>query len=293
MRGVTYAVLTPVRDEAEELPRLAESLGRQTVPPALWLLIENGSSDDTLEVARRLEAEHGWIRVLVAPAGPPKQRGAPVVRALHAGLEVLERYDVVAKVDADVSLPAHYFERLLAAFAADPALGLASGECWEPGGRGERGWRHRPVTDTHVWGAARGYRWECLQDVLPLDERMGWDGIDQLRALTRGWTVARIPDLAFRHHRQEGARDASRRRVWAAQGSAAHYMGYRGSYVLLRTLHRARRERAAAAILVAYLAAALRREPRCPDVEVRRLLRRRQRARHLLRRAREAGPRSD
>lgn len=286
---MNYAVLTPVRDEAEELPRLAESLAAQTLPPALWVLIENGSSDGTLAVARRLEAEHDWIRVIVAPPGPPRQRGAPVVRALHAGLDGLGgRHDLVAKVDADVSLPARYFERLLHAFAADPSLGMASGECWEVV---EGSWSHRPVTDSHVWGAARAYRWECLQDVLPLDERMGWDGIDQIRAATRGWEVARVPDLTFRHHRQEGARDASRRRVWAAQGSAAHYMGYRFSYVLLRTLHRARREPAAAVILPAYLAARLRREPRCPDAEVRRLLRRRQRARHLLQRAREAAPR--
>jgi glycosyltransferase involved in cell wall biosynthesis len=278
-----------VRDEAEALPRLAESLARQVVPPALWLVIENGSTDDTLAVARRLEEEHDWIRVVVSPPGPPRQRGAPVVRALHAGLAALdERYDVVAKVDADVSLEARYFQRLLHAFAAHPALGMASGDCWEVD---ERGWSHRPVTSTHVWGAARAYRWACLHDVLPLDERMGWDGIDQIRAATRGWTVERVGDLTFRHHRREGTRDASRRRVWAAQGSAAHYMGYRISYVLLRTLHRARREPAAAAILPAYLAARLRREPRCPDLEVRQLLRRRQRARHLLQRARETMPR--
>jgi biofilm PGA synthesis N-glycosyltransferase PgaC len=287
---VSYVVITPARDEAQELPRLAESLARQTVPPDLWLIVENGSTDGTLAVARALEAEHGWIRVTVAPPGPPRLRGAPVVRALHAGLDALGGdFDVVAKVDADVSFGAHYFERLLLAFTADADLGMASGDCWEAD---ERGWRRRPVTDTHVWGAARAYRWECLQDVLPLDERMGWDGIDQIRAATRGWTVARVPDLTFHHHRREGERDQSRRRVWAAQGSAAHYMGYRLSYVLLRTLHRARHEPAAVAILPAYLAAVARREPRCPDEPVRRLLRRRQRARHLLQRAREAAPRS-
>jgi len=116
---------------------------------------------------------------------------------------------------------------------------------------------------------------------------MGWDGLDQIRAATRGWKVERLAGLQFRHHRREGTRDGSRRRVWAAQGSAAHYMGYRVSYLLLRTLHRARREPAAVAILGAYLAAALRREPRCPDREVRERLRRQQRARHLLARARE------
>jgi biofilm PGA synthesis N-glycosyltransferase PgaC len=292
---VSYAVLTPARDEADELPRLARSLAEQTVRPARWILIENGSSDGTDATAAALAAEHDWIRVVTAPPGPPRLRGAPVVRALHAGIDALdEPHEIVAKVDADVSLEPDYFERLLRAFAADPELGLASGSCVE---LFDGAWRERPVTGSHVWGAARAYRRACLDDVLPLDERMGWDGLDQLRATARGWKVERIDGLHFRHHRREGTRDGSRRRVWAAQGSAAHYMGYRISYLLLRTLHRARREPAAVAILGAYAMAALRREPRCPDVAVRKQLRRQQRARHLFARARElrgreAAPRS-
>jgi biofilm PGA synthesis N-glycosyltransferase PgaC len=292
---LSYAVLTPVRDEADELPRLARCLAEQTVRPAQWIVIENGSSDGTGAVAAALAAEHDWIRVVTAPPGPPRLRGAPVVRALHTGIDALdEPYAIVAKVDADVSLEPDYFERLLHAFADDPALGLASGGCVE---LFDGAWRERLVTGTHVWGAARAYRRACLEDVLPLDERMGWDGLDQLRATARGWKVERIAGLHFRHHRREGARDGSRRRVWAAQGSAAHYMGYRVSYLVLRTLHRARREPAAIAILGAYVLATLRREPRCPDVAVRKQLRRQQRARHLFARARElrareAAPRS-
>jgi glycosyltransferase involved in cell wall biosynthesis len=282
---VNYAVLTPVRDEAAELPRLARCLAEQTVPPAQWIVIENGSTDGTGEAAAALASRHDWIRVVHAAPGPPRLRGAPVVRALHAGVAQLEQpFDVVAKVDADVSLDPDYFERLLQAFASEPTLGLASGACVE---LVDGAWQERPVTGTHVWGAARAYRWACLQDVLPLDERMGWDGLDQVRAATRGWKVDRVATLRFRHHRREGARDESRLRVWAAQGSAAHYMDYRVSYLVLRTLHRARREPAALAILGAYLLATLRREPRCPDVEVRERLRRQQRARHLFARARE------
>jgi biofilm PGA synthesis N-glycosyltransferase PgaC len=292
---VSYAVLTPVRDEAEELPRLARSLAEQTVPPARWIVIENGSADATAEVAASLAEEHHWIEVVSAPPGPPRLRGATVVRALHAGIAALEQpYALVAKVDADVSFDPNHFELLLQAFDVDPELGLAGGSCAE---LAEGAWVERHVTGTHVWGAARAYRWACLQDVLPLDERRGWDGLDQLRATARGWKVERLPGLQFRHHRREGERDGSRRRVWAAQGSAAHYMRYRFSYLLLRTVHRARREPAAIAILGAYLAAALRREPRCGDRDVTARLREQQRARHLLARAREmhgraAAPRS-
>jgi hypothetical protein len=213
-------------------------------------------------------------------------RGGPIVRAFQAGVASLDsRPDVIAKVDADISFGDDYFKRLLAAFRADASLGIASGTCHEC----EDGeWRPRYGTGVSVWGAARAYRTACLRDVLPLEERMGWDGIDVLRANASGWKTRIIQDLAFHHHRPEGVRDGARRRAWAAQGSAAHYMGYRPSYLLARTLHRAWREPAALAMLAAYAAAGIRREERCSDTAVRAWLREQQRLRNLPARVGEA-----
>ena len=121
-------------------------------------------------------------------------------------------------------MEADYFARLLEAFARDPSLGIASGSAWEPEG-GE--WRQRFVTGGTVWGATRAYRWECLQAVLPLEERHGWDGIDQLKARARGWTTRTFTDLPFRHHRPKGVRDRSRWAHWVANGDTSYFMGYR------------------------------------------------------------------
>ena len=91
--------------------------------------------------------------------------------------------DVVVNVDADVTMEPDYFERLLEALERDPSLGIASGSAWEPH---DGVWRQRfVITGGTVWGATRAYRWACLQDVLPLEERHGWDGIDQLKARAR------------------------------------------------------------------------------------------------------------
>ena len=65
-------------------------------------------------------------------------------------------------------------------------------------------------------------------------------------------------------------------------------MGYRFSYLFLRTLYRALRERAALMILWGYLAAAWRREPRFDDEPVRAYLRREQSMARLPARIREA-----
>jgi glycosyltransferase involved in cell wall biosynthesis len=281
-----YVLITPTRDEATNLRRVADSLSRQTLAPERWIIVDNGSSDDTISIARNLEERFDWVEVVLSPGTDVAEPGLPIVRAFHRGLECVDSIpDVVVKLDADVSMEPDYFERLIGAFVADRALGIASGVCYEHDGTE---WRPTHVTEAHVRGATRAYRWECLQQVLPLEERVGWDGIDELKANVAGWRTAVIPNLAFLHHRRLGTRDGMPWARWARQGRAAHYMGYRFSYLVLRSLHHARRNPAALAMLATYLSAAARRAPRHDDARVRRHLRERQRLRNLRARRREA-----
>jgi hypothetical protein len=286
VRRLTYSVLTPVRNESENLRRLERCITAQTVAPNSWVIVDTGSTDDSLEVSRALESELAWIRVLALPSTNGLRRGAPIVRAFHAGLRLLDPPpDVIVKLDADVSMSENYFCRLLEAFASDPRLGIASGSAHELDGGV---WRQRHVTRSSVWGASRAYRWSCLATILPLEERMGWDGIDEVQANARGWRTQTLTDLAFRHHRREGEREGRRRAVWTAEGEIAHYMHYRASYLLLRTAFRAAREPVATAMIWGYVRAALARAPRCPDDAARRYLRQRQSLREVPLRVREA-----
>lgn len=282
----SYALVTPVRDEEANLRRLATCILNQTVQPLAWVIVDNGSADDTLELASELARREPWIHVCSTPRPGPIERGAPIVRAFHRGLdEIAGRPDVVVKLDADTSMGKEYFERLVQEFERDPALGISSGSGQERDVGGV--WRTRPMAPGSAWGATRAYRRACLEDVLPLEESMGWDGIDQLKAELRGWTTRTIVDLPFRHHRAEGERDGARSAAWAAHGRASYYMGYRLPYLVLRALHHARRQPSALQMIPAYLGAAIRRRPQCTDAEVKRHLRRQQTIRALLGRSPE------
>jgi poly-beta-1,6-N-acetyl-D-glucosamine synthase len=281
----SYAVVTPARNESGNLPRLARCLAAQSQRPVSWVIVDNGSTDDTEQRAVELAAAQPWIRVVSARGEAVPTRGGPVARAFMAGVEALDvAADIVVKVDADITVADDYFERLVGEFAADPALGIASGTCYEL----EDGeWRPRHVTGNRVRGASRAYRRECLDDVLPLEARPGWDGIDELRAIGRGWRTRSFAHLRFYHHRKVGQRDSSRRRDLFEFGRALHYSWYRPSYLVLSALFNARRERAALATISGYASAALHREPRCPDPAVRTYIRREQRLRAVPLRARE------
>lgn len=250
-----------------------------------WIIVDNGSTDETPAIARSLVEQYPWITLLEVPGDTVATRGAPVVRAFHAGLAALcERVDVVVKLDADVSFEPDYFARQMNAFSADAALGISAGVCMEPTGSGT--WRPANVTRGHVRGAVRAYRWDCLQQVTPLEERMGWDGIDELNAQVNGWTIRTLPDLSFLHHRVLGSRESAWLR-WARQGDMSHYMGYRLSYLLARTVYYMRSEPMALAMLWGYARAVQRRKARCSAEAAVAYLRQQQSLRALPTRVRE------
>jgi hypothetical protein len=277
---LSYAAVTAARDEAANLPRLAASMLAQTPRPAAWVIVENGSTDETLHVARALASEHEWITVVQSPAGDRYDRTWPYMRAFHLGVEALAgRGDVVVKLDADVAVDPEFFAGLLAEFAADPTLGIASGACLE---QHDGEWRERPILPGHAWGPTRAYRRPCLEAVLPLDDSVGYAAIDEVKAHLAGFRAATIHHLPFQHYRPEGAGEGSRWRAWHAEGAAAYWTGYGIAYLAVRCLYRATSEPAALALLAGYLGAVVRRRPRYPDPAVRAALRRRHRSKVAL-----------
>jgi biofilm PGA synthesis N-glycosyltransferase PgaC len=291
---IRYALVTPARNEATNLGRLAACVTAQTVLPATWVIVDDGSDDATPEIAGSLAEKHDWITLLRrsdADTGDVLRQGRRQgrdVKAFTAGLEALaDTPDVAVKLDADVSFEDDFFERLLAEFDRRPALGIAGGICYElDGGL----WVARHTTKGHVRGATRAYRRACFEAVQPLEPKIGWDGIDELKARALGWETGTIPDLPFRHYRPVGQRDGLRR-AFVTQGEAAHYMGYRPTYLVLRSLYQARREPLAIAMIWGYLVAVAGRRSRCADPLVRQDLRDQQRWRSLSVRAHEAAGR--
>jgi glycosyltransferase involved in cell wall biosynthesis len=281
--ALSYAVVTPARDEAANLVRLADALLAQTLRPRAWVIVDDGSRDDTAGIAAAFVQRHDWISVLPGPGASPGSlrdglREGRDLLAFRAGLRALPDADVVVKVDADVSFDADYFERLLALFAADARLGMASGSCWE---EVDGEWELQPVTAGHVRGASRAYRRECLPIVYGLDPSMGWDGVDEIKAQVLGWRTATFRNPPFRHHRPRGERERNRLRAAAARGRGAWYMGYRPSFLVLRAVWRLASDPGALGMVWGYAAAGAARSRRCPDHDVVKAIRARQRWRNL------------
>lgn len=288
-RTPTYVVVSAVRDEQENLARLGLCLLSQTIRPTRWVIVDTGSEDGTRAIADQLRSVQPWITVSTVAGPPLPLRGGPVVAAIHHGLTLMPtQYDYLLKADADVSFAPDHIEQLLRGFERDERLGMTSGTRHEWDGRR---WRPRRATASTVEAQLRMYRRKCLEELLPLAERMGWDVIDESRALSRGWRAATLDEPGFRHHRVVGARDKSKRVAGSAQGEIAHFVGYRPSYLFARCIYRSARSPAAIYMLWGFAKAKIQRKPISQDRLAVAVRRQQQRFRHLPRRAAEVSRR--
>lgn len=282
---LSYAIVTPARNEHDNLRKLADSVAAQTHLPEEWVIVDDGSDDFMEVVAAELARRYDWV--VVTETGEDaldlahgRRRGRDLL-AFRRGLSVLSQpVDVFVKVDADTTFERDYFARLLGRFADQPDLGIAGGCCYELI-RGE--WQRIKVSGSHPRGASRAYRWALLEDVFALEPEMGWDGVDEVMAELRGYRTVGFIDFGFRHHRKVGEREG-RLRAGSALGRQAWYMGYRPSYLALRSVYRSRENLASLAMIWGYAAAALSGAPQCPNSMVTRRVRDGQRLRRVVRR---------
>ncbi len=270
-------IITPARNEADRLPRLAKCLLSQTRLPCRWVIVDDGSTDDTAKVAFALAQAHDWISVLRRNDRGARKLGGGVVDAFNIGLDSVNRpWDFVAKVDADLTFGSRYIERLLEHFAEDPLLGSASGKVFRP----EDGHLVEEfMIDDMVAGQWKCWRRACFEDIGGLVPEVMWDGIDFHQARRMGWRTKSIPEDALRilHHRLMGSSDRNIYRGRVRLGAGQWFMGTHPLYLIASAIFRMyERPRVLGGIcmLWGYFTSAARRRPRYGDVDFRRDLRR-------------------
>ena len=155
-------IVSPVRNEAPHIERVVRALADQELQPTRWIVVEDASTDGTLELLRSLAPTVPFMEVMEAKASPhagarDRLARAAAPRNFNLGLKGVDwrQYTHVMKLDGDIELPPHYLRVLTERFAAEPDLGLAGGVLVEPLPDGDV--RRLVVTRHHVHGALKCY----------------------------------------------------------------------------------------------------------------------------------------
>jgi poly-beta-1,6-N-acetyl-D-glucosamine synthase len=277
-------IVSPMRNEAAHVERVARAIAAQELPPVEWVVVDDASDDGTGEILARLEREIPFLHVVPGPGTEARDRlaRAAAPRAFNAGLAAARTRDFthVMKLDGDIELPPQYLRVLAERFAADRGLGMACGDLVEKHGDA---WVTIAIPPTHVHGALKCYTAACFAAIGGVQERLGWDTIDETYARMHGYRTQRFPELVGIHERHLASADGTLRGR-ARHGECAYIAHFSLLWVALRSFKVAlKRPRvlSGAAFFYGYARAAARRTEQVPDREFRRFARRELRRRML------------
>ena len=253
----------------------------QTVRPERWIIIDDGSADSTGEIIDRAAENHPWIVPHHLPPNRIRAPGGESVIMRFLPRESWHECDAILRLDADLSFKPQFAAKLLAELDLDPRLGIAGPTLWEP--VGER-WHERLAPSFHTRGAAKMYSRACFEAIGGLEASLGWDTIDEVRALMLGFSTRSFRHITAYHHRPQGAASG----CWGsrvAAGRAAYNIGYSPLFLLARALRLAFTWPplvGGAALVAGYAEGSLKRSPRRMSPAQIRFVRRQQLRRLLM-----------
>jgi biofilm PGA synthesis N-glycosyltransferase PgaC len=234
---MTYVVITPARDEGLYIEKTILSMLAQTILPHEWIIINDGSTDNTGAIADMYAKRHSWIKVLHRKNRGFRKSGGGVVEAFNAGYSTIATggWNFLVKFDADLSFGPDYFEQCFKYFFEEPTLGIGGGDVYH-NINGSLELEKNPRF--HVRGATKIYRKACWDDLGGLIQAPGWDTLDEVKANMLGWTTHSFTDLKLIHHKYTGSADGTWG-GWIKNGRANYISGYHPLFMAVKCIKRA------------------------------------------------------
>lgn len=235
--GLSYVLITPAKNEAALIRNTLESVISQTVRPSRWIIVDDGSTDETAAIVESYVQRYPFIGLLKLT--PKRKREfSSKVTAFNEGLQELGEsdYPFIGNLDADIAIAPEYFEAVLEEFDRDARLGIA-------GGRVNTTCKGRFVcqdrTMDSVGGAVQLLRRECFAEIggyrpLPFG---GIDAAAEIMARWKGWSVRKVDEDVY-EHRQTGSAQHSMWKARYRDGIKFHTLGYDGLFFACKCLFR-------------------------------------------------------
>ena len=233
---LTYVLITPARNEAAFIEQTIQAMVGQTAKPTKWVIVSDGSTDETDEIVSRYAGQYEWIELLQMPERQ-ERHFAGKVHAFNAGYARVKNleYDVIGSLDADITFDEEYFDFLLSKFTGNQRLGVAGTPFQEEGHQ----YDYRFTSIEHVSGACQLFRRQCFDEVggyVPI--KIG--GIDLVAVMTarmKGWQTRPFPEKTCSHHRKLGTAKQNTLMVSFRGGKGDYMLGGHPVWEFFRCLY--------------------------------------------------------
>jgi len=216
LRGRKVGVVMACRNEEKTIEKTLEGLKNQTLLPSEIIIVNDGSTDRTGEIARSF----GYKVVDLPDAGYMKTGTPEHAKTLNTGLKHLSKsLDYIMILGADHLLPPNYIEEIVSRMEVDPRLVVASGVI-----KGER------TYEEHARGSGRIVKadfWRKFDLLYP--ENWGWEPWIEYKAMQLECTSKSFSDLVA-----EARSTRMTPRKMVGWGKAMRALGYYWVYALGR-----------------------------------------------------------
>ena len=219
---INISVVVSARNEAKRLAYTLDSLFNQAVKPLEVIVVDDGSTDATAQVASKFNC-----KVIKLPFHSDSYVGRPeLATRFNVGLsEVSGKADYVLVMGADSILPKNYLDCLLLELQLNSSLKIVSGcivgedfDSVHPRGSGR-------LVDAKWWRELNGLQYPVV---------WGWEVWLQYKALSLGYEAKSCRHLMFRVSRES---NMSLKQVWY-HGYSMNALGYFWLYALARCISR-------------------------------------------------------
>jgi len=274
-----YIIVSPCRNEEEFMRNTLDSVCQQSVLPDKWIIVDDGSKDDTPSILEEYACQYEFIKIVRRENRGHRSVGPGVIEAFYAGLETisLDDFDYICKLDLDLELPFQYFETLINRMEENLRLGACSGKPY---------YRHpksdelisEGCGDENAIGASKFYRVECFKQIGGFVRQVMWDGIDGHKCRMLGWIACSWdePELRFIHLRPMGSSQNGIFTGRMRHGFGQYFMGTSLLYMTVAAIYRMFHRPffiGGLAMWWGYVLSMLRHEQRIDDLNFRKFLR--------------------
>ena len=232
----SYVLITPARNEAQFIELTLQSMVEQTLRPLKWVIVSDGSTDDTDDIVRKYTGDNPWIELLRMPERR-ERHFAGKVYAFNAGYARVKDLnpEVIGNLDADVSFGSEHFRHIVSKFADEPELGVAGA----PFREGTFQYDYRFTNIENVWGGCQLFRRECFEGIGGYTPAKGGciDHIAVVSARMKGWKTRTFPGSVSIHHRTLGTAQNGGLRAKFKYGAKDYSVGNHPVWELFRAVY--------------------------------------------------------
>ena len=276
---MSYLLVSPCRNEAEFMKQTLDSVVAQTVQPDLWVIVDDGSTDETPAILQEYANKYAFIQIITRENRGHRSVGPGVIEAFYYGYDQVDvsQFDYVCKFDLDLDLPSRYFEILIERMEQNPRIGTCSGKAYFKDKKiGDL--ISEKCGDEMSVGMTKFYRRSCFEEIGGFVRQVMWDGIDCHKCRQLGWIAVSWdePELKFIHLRPMGSSQQGIMTGRMRHGFGQYFMGtnllYMAASSVFRMLHPPYFI-GGFAMLWGYVKSMLQRKPRFDDSDLVRFIR--------------------